>query len=204
MAERAEVTAISAITDFRAALLVYISKVRPLLDDSADEVARMREWLRTTQLMYWENQVRLRTRALTEAQQALFSAELAKLRAPSTAEAQAVQKARRAVAIAEEKLRAVKRMGSSFEKEAVPRLKQIENLRTVVANELLDGVYFLERIIASLERYSETRMAPTPTARGDARPPTPNTVDGEGERPREPSEATEASEASKEQEEETA
>jgi hypothetical protein len=163
MSERAEVTAISAISDFRAALLVYISKVRPLLDDSADEVLRMREWLRVTQRMYWENQMKMCTRALTEAQQALFSAELAKLRAPSTAEAQAVQKARRAMSMAEEKLRTVKRMSSSFEKEAVPRLKQIENLRTVVANDLLEGVYFLERIVASLERYSEARMAPPPT-----------------------------------------
>ena len=162
MSERAEVTSISAISDFRAALLVYISKVRPLLDDSADEVLRMGDWLRGTQRMHWENQVQSRTRALADAQQALFSAELAKLRAPSTAETTAVQKARRALALAEEKLRMVKRRAGSFEKEAVPRLKQIENLRSVVANDLLEGVRFLERIIESLERYGEVRRAPVP------------------------------------------
>jgi hypothetical protein len=163
MSERAEVTSISAISDFRSALLVYISKVRPLLDDSADEVLRMRDWLRGTQRMHWENQVQSRTRALADAQQALFSAELAKLRAPSTAETTAVQKARRALSAAEEKLRTVKRIAGSFEKEALPRLKQIENLRSVVASDLLEGVRFLERVVESLERYSEVRRAPVPT-----------------------------------------
>ena len=164
MSERAEVSSISAISDFRAALLVYIAKVRPLLDDSADEVNRMREWLRTTQRLYWENQVKHCMRTLNDAQQALFSAELAKLRAPSTAETSAVHKARRALANAEDKLRTVKRMGSVFEKEAVPRLKQIENLRSVVASDLQRGVYFLERMIESLERYGEVRMAPSAAA----------------------------------------
>lgn len=56
----------------------------------------------------------------------------------------------------------VKRMAGSFEKEALPRLKQIENLRSVVATDLQEGVRFLERMIESLERYSEVRRAPVP------------------------------------------
>lgn len=153
MSDRAEVSSIDAIADFRAALLIYISKVRPLLDDSADEVARMRDWLRVTQRVYWESQVKNRTRELMDAQQALFSAELAKLRPATNAEVMAVQKARRALTAAEEKLRMLKHAASSFEKEAVPRLKQIENLRTVVATDLQDGVHFLDRIIGLLDRY---------------------------------------------------
>ena len=162
MNERAEVSAISAITDFRSALLVYISKVRPLLDDSADEVFRTREWLRVTQRMHWEHRVKMLARELTDAQQALFSAELAKLRPPSSAEIAAVHKARRALAEAEEKVRTVKRLSSTFEKEAMPRLKQIEGLRSVVATDLQEGVYFLERIVQALEHYSEARMGPPP------------------------------------------
>lgn len=169
MSERAEATSISAISDFRAALIVYIGKVRPLLDDAADEVLRMREWLRTTQRVHWERQVQIRGRALSDAQQALFSAELARLRAPSTAELAEVQKARRALAEAEEKLRAVKRMASSFEKEAVPRLKQIESLRSLVATDLTEGVRYLERIVESLDRYSEVRMGPGPEASDGAK-----------------------------------
>src|SRR5687767_1431612 len=154
MSERAEVTSIDAIADFRTALLIYISKVRPLLDDSADEVFRTREWLRVGQRVHWENQVRSRARELSDAQQALFSAELAKLRPPSSAEVVAVQKARRDLAGAEEKLRTVKRLSSSFEKEAVPRLKQVESLRSVVATDLQEAVHFLERIVGTLEQYT--------------------------------------------------
>src|SRR5688500_18851 len=132
MNERAEVTSVEAIAAFRSALVVYISKVRPLLDDSADEVFRTREWLRVAQPVHWLNEVRARRRHLTDAQQALFSAELAKLRPPSSAETAAVHKARRSLADAEEKLRTVKRLSATFEKEAIPRIKQIENLRGVV------------------------------------------------------------------------
>lgn len=153
MADHAEVTSIDAIADFRTALLIYISKVRPLLDDAADEVSRTREWLRVGQRVHWENQVRARTRALTDAQQALFSAELARLRPPSSAELAAVHQAKRALSEAEEKLRTVKRLSGTFEREALPRVKQVENLRSVVATDLQGAVHYLDRIVISLERY---------------------------------------------------
>ena len=159
MSDQAEVTSIDAIADFRTALLIYISKVRPLLDDTADEVFRTREWLRTTQRIHWENQVRSRTRELSDAQQALFSAELAKLRPPSSAEIMAVQKAKRALDAAEEKLRTIKKLASSFEKEAVPRLKQVENLRSAVATDLQDAAHFLDRIVGTLDRYVNSAVS---------------------------------------------
>ena len=158
--DRADVSSSQAIADFRSALLVYISKVRPLLDDASDEVLRAREWLRVTQRVHWENQIRARTRALNEAQQALFSAELAKLRPPSSAEVQEVHKAKRHLAEAEEKLRITKRLASSFEKEALPRAKQIETLRGLAATELGEGARFLERILEALDRYGPPGPAP--------------------------------------------
>jgi hypothetical protein len=160
MSDRAEVSSIDAIADFRSALLIYISKVRPLLDDSADEVFRTREWLRVSQRVHWENQIRIRTRELADAQQALFSAEMAKLRPATNAELIAVQKARRALTEAEEKVRVIKSLAASFEKEAVPRLKQVENLRSVVGTDLQEGVLFLDRIVSTLDRYVRTTTAP--------------------------------------------
>jgi len=172
MSEHAEVTSIDAIADFRAALLIYISKVRPLLDDSADEVFRTREWLRVSQRVYWENQIRTRTRELTDAQQALFSAELAKLRPPSSAEIAAVNKAKHALSVAEEKVRTVKRASSNFEREAVPRLKQIENLRTLVTTDLQGAVHFLDRILGTLDRYVNSGPAAASTGSNIAEPHT--------------------------------
>lgn len=184
MSDRAEVTSIDAIADFRSALLVYISKVRPLLDDSADEVFRMREWLRVTQRIHWENQVRVRTRELADAEQALFSAELAKLRPASSAEIVAVQKAKRALAAAEEKLRTLKRVAASFEKEATPRLKQVENLRSVVATELQEAAHYLDRILGALDKYVNTpaSIAGTSTANDTAsRSEAADAAEGRGE-----------------------
>jgi hypothetical protein len=161
MSERAEVSSIQAIADFRTALLVYIGKVKPLLDDSADEVFRTREWLRVTRRVQLENEIRLRTRQFTDAQQALFSAELSRLREPSSAEVQAVQAAKRALAAAEEKLQRVKRVSSSFDKETDHRVKHIERLRAIVATDLPLAAHFLERVVETLDRYASTaREAP--------------------------------------------
>ena len=45
MPGEANVKSIDAIERFRAALLVYAAKAKPLLDDANDEVARTRVWL---------------------------------------------------------------------------------------------------------------------------------------------------------------
>jgi hypothetical protein len=154
MPESADITSVEAIAQFRTALLLYVDKVRPLLDDAGDEVHRTREWLRVTQRLHWENRVRTLRRDLSDAQQALFSAELSKLREPSSAETAAVHQARRAFNAAEEHLDHVKRAAGLFEKEAQPRLKQVEQLRSIVANDLPNAARFLERIITTLDRYA--------------------------------------------------
>src|SRR3954467_13567039 len=105
MPEKAHVSSIDAIESFRAALLIYLSKTRPVLDDASGEVVRTREWLRNDRRLFWQDQVRRRTRDLEQAQQALFSAELANLRAPSSSEVFAVQRSKRALQQAEEKLK---------------------------------------------------------------------------------------------------
>jgi hypothetical protein len=154
MADGAEIRSVEAIAEFRTALLLYISKVRPLLDDAADEVQRTQEWLRVSQRAHWENQARARRRELAEARQALFSAELARLRAPTSAETVAVHKARRELDAAEERLARVKKLAAVFDKEARPRLNQTEQLRALVANELPEAARFLERIMRALESYA--------------------------------------------------
>ena len=43
----ANVRSSDAIEAFRSRLIIYVSKVRPLLDQAQDEVIRTREWIRT-------------------------------------------------------------------------------------------------------------------------------------------------------------
>jgi hypothetical protein len=163
MADKAHVSSTEAIADFRAALLVYGAKMRPLLDDASDSVSRTREWLRVDRRVHWENRMKQSAAALTEAQQAVFSAELARLRPPSAAELAAVQRHRRDMSEAEEKLRILKKILLSYDKETMTRLKQVDQLRFMVTVELPKAARHLEALLASLDAYAETsRPKPEP------------------------------------------
>ena len=86
MPERAHVSSIDELEAFRSALIIYLSKARPTLDEVSSEVMRTRVWLDDEQRIHWENEFRRRTRALQEAQAALFSARLSTFREESSAE----------------------------------------------------------------------------------------------------------------------
>ncbi len=154
MTEKAHVSSIDAIESFRAAVLIYLNKTRPILDDAAGEVMRTREWLHNDRRMYWENQLRRRTRDLEQARQALFSAELSNLRAPSSSELLAVQRAKRALNEAEERLKMIKRWSRDLDNHVEPLVKQLEQLRTVLSNDLPKAVSYLTQVIKTLDAYA--------------------------------------------------
>jgi len=86
MPERAHVTSVDALESFRSALIIYLSKARPALDEVNADVMRTRVWLEDEQRTHWENEFRRRARALQEAQAALFSAKLSSFRESSSVE----------------------------------------------------------------------------------------------------------------------
>jgi hypothetical protein len=154
MAEGAHVKSLESIEAFRAALLVYLGKSRPLLEDACDEVIRTREWLRNDRRIYWEQQVRKRRQTLEQAKQALFSAELSKLRAPTTAEQALVHHARRTLGEAEDKVRRIKKWMVELENHVAPVLKQLENLRTILAADIPKAAAYLAQVVVALESYA--------------------------------------------------
>ncbi len=154
MPEQAHVSSVDAIDLFRAALLVYVSKAKPVLEDACDEVSRTRQWLQTSQRIHWENEVRKRTRALENAQQALFSASIANLHDQGMGEKAAVTKAKRALTDAEDKLRRVKRWNMDFDQHVGPLVKQLEQLRTVLANSLPKAAIHLSQVVKTLDAYA--------------------------------------------------
>ena len=154
MATNANVTSVESIDAFRAALLVYVSKARPVLEDACDEASRTRQWLQQAQRVHWENEVRKRTRALENAQQALFSANVANLREPGLAEKNAVLRAKRALTEAEDKLKAVKRWIRDFDQHAGPLVKQLEQLRTTLVNDMPKAAVHLSQVVKTLDAYA--------------------------------------------------
>lgn len=154
MSQRAHVTSTDAIEAFRARLIVYLTKVRPLVEDACDDVFRTREWLEHDRRLHWENQVRRRTRELESARQALHTVRLANLRETSAAEQAAVQRARRALSEAEEKLRLVKRWTMDFDHRVGPLVKQLEQLRTMLSNDAPKAAAYLAEVLQRLADYS--------------------------------------------------
>src|SRR5437763_2534503 len=179
MAERAHVTSVDAIESFRAHLIAYLGKARPLLEDASDEVSRTRQWLESDRRVFWENQVRRRTKILQEAQQAVFSARLSNLRETTTAEQVAVQRAKRALNEAEEKLRVVKKWSLEFDHRADPLVKQLESLRTMLGNTMPKAAAHLAQIVKTLDAYAGVApSAGAPVASGPSdEPEAPTTSD---------------------------
>jgi hypothetical protein len=169
MAAQAQVTSVEALESFRASLIVYLGKARPTLEAVDAEIQRTRSWLQTEQRTRWEEQVRRRTRELHEAQQALFSAQLARLREATDAELSAVHKAKRALEQAEAKLRIVKRWSRDFDSRVGPPAKQLDHLRDLLIRDLPQAIVFLAQAVHTLDAYAglgspSDRALPGPAA----------------------------------------
>jgi hypothetical protein len=161
MPERAHVTSVESIEAFRARLIVYVSQARPTLEEVSADVLRTRLWLENDQRMYWENQIKQRTRTLEQAQQALFSAKLGTLRQETALEQMAVHRARRALDEANDKLRVVKRWTREFDARVQPLVKQMEKLHTVLANDMVKAIASLAHTVTTLSAYGD--KAPPPS-----------------------------------------
>jgi len=166
MPDRAKLTSLEAIQDFRTSLLVFLSKARPTLEEAANEVHRTRGWLDNDRRVFWESQLRRRRRKLEDAEAELFSQRLSKLQQVSMAQQAMVLKARREVEEAEEKLRVIKRWARDFENRTEPLLKQMEKLNNLLAVEVPNGSAYLAEIIDTIQKYADI-LAPD----GSAPPP---------------------------------
>lgn len=178
MAGQAHVTSVDAIEAFRASLVLYLSKVRPAVEQVSAEVLRTRTWVQTSQRQHWENQLRLRRRKLEEAQSELFNARISQFKKSTLLETLAVQRAQRAVDEAEAKLAMLKKWSREIEARAEPLLKQIEQLHGYLSTELSQGVVQLQQIVKTLDAYTDVVSMGGPSAA----PPQPAAEPAAGEK----------------------
>jgi len=168
MPERAHVSSVEALEAFRANLILYVSKARPTLDEVSADVMRTRVWLQDEQRTHWENEMRRRYREMQEAQQALFSAKLSTFREETSAEQMAFHRTKRACDAAETKLKIVKKWDRDFDNRVEPLVKQTEKLQTVLANDMVQAIAFLNQAIKTLSEYARVPTPPTAAQRGPA------------------------------------
>jgi hypothetical protein len=129
--------------------------------DVSDEVRRTRQWLQHDQRTHWEGQIRVRRRALDQAEGELFSARLSATKEDLSRQQAAVRKARAAMQEAEEKLRAVKYWTRSYDSTVDPPTKGLEHLKEVLDYDLPHAVAFLVQAQRSLDAYANTPIGPT-------------------------------------------
>jgi len=167
MATRANITSVDAIEAFRSALIIYLSKAGPALEEITAEVVRTRMWVQDTQRTHWEGIRKRRARTLEEAKAAVFSARLSHLRDVSSGEQLALTKAKRSLDEAEEKMRVLKRWGRDFDNKVEPLTRKLEKMHSILHEEMTDAVAHLSQIVRTLDAYAGI-MAPS---LGEASPP---------------------------------
>ena len=158
MAETANITSTDAIVAFRAALIIFLGKARPLLEETSGEIIRMRQWLDNDQRRHWEGQHRMRSRKLEEARAELFNATLSKLQEASSLHYMAVQRAERAVQESEAKLKVVKKWSRELEERTGPLVKMAEQFQTFLATDMARAIANLDDVLRALEAYMSVKQ----------------------------------------------
>ena len=164
MPEKAHVTSVEAIDNFRAQLIVYVSKARPALEEVTSEVLRMRLWLENEQRATLEALVRRRRKEFDQAQAALSSARMAVIKHDNSAEQMAVTRARRRHEEAEHKLKRLKYWDREFATVVEPLAKQLEKLHTVLSNDMGKAAAHLARVVSMLDAYADVAPGPADAA----------------------------------------
>jgi predicted nucleic acid-binding Zn-ribbon protein len=160
MAEHAQVTSVEAIESFRASLIVFLSKVRPTLEEVSDEVLRLQFWLQNDQRRHWESELRRRGLQLEEAKREMFNTALSHLQEATALQHMAVQRAQRAIRDAEDKLDTVKKWERALEDRAAPMVKQVEELHGFLITDMGRAVSQLVQIVKALEAYAKVGRPP--------------------------------------------
>ena len=163
MAEQAKVTSLDALERFRADLIVFMTTAHRCVDEAGDEVRRTRQWLQGEQRMHWEGEARRRKRVLDQAEADLYSARLSGLKDRTIVQEEAVRKAKRAMAEAEDKLRVLKKWNRDFDHHADPLVKRLEGMRYFLDHDMPKALTFLVQAQKTLEAYAEA-PAPPPAA----------------------------------------
>ncbi len=154
MPGQAKVTSVDALEAFRAALILFLSKARPTLEEISAEVIRTRVWLESDRQRYWDQESRRRQKDLEQAQQELFNARCSNLREVTASQQMAVRRAQAAVREAEEKRRLLKKWCREFDDRTAPMAKQVDQLHTFLATDMKQAVAELGQAVKTLEAYA--------------------------------------------------
>jgi CHASE3 domain sensor protein len=161
MSNQAKVSSIEALEAFRSALIVFLTKARCVVDDSSEEVSRMRQWIQHDQRTHWEGEFRRKSKQLDQAKAELMSVRLgaaAHQESARMSRQMAVAKAQRELAEVEGKLRKLKGWGQNYDTATDPILKRMDKLRLGL-DDMPKAIAYLANIERALNAYAESGRA---------------------------------------------
>jgi chromosome segregation ATPase len=180
MATQAKVTSVEALEVFRASLIVFLNKAHSSVDQVSDEIRRVRSWVQHDQRSHWENEVRRRQRELAQAEQEMLSARMTKALDNLSTQQQAVNKARRSLEEALEKMRRIKLWIRDFDGTIEPLAKGLNSLRGYLDHDMPQAIAYLNEIEKIMEGYMDVRKG---KLAGEAKPAGETTAPAEEPQP---------------------
>ncbi len=154
MAEKANVTNIEALEDFRSKLVVFIEKASVILDEASEEVKRTRIWLQSEQKLRLDHEMRRRKKELEQVEQELFSARLSGLQETKTGHQMIVNKKRREIRDLENKLRAVSAWLRNYDSKVEIEARKVDKLRHHLDSDMVKGLQYLQEAVKNLNAYA--------------------------------------------------
>jgi len=162
MARAARVTDVGAVREFRAALLEFIQEACSAIDQADAEVQRTELWLRLDRLPHWKAEARRRAERVSRARSELAQAEAAKSMGKTSTvdERKALERAKRELAEAEDKVAATSRWIREFERQSHQYRAQVQQLRSFVEGRMAGSAELLRALEARLDEYLATAPPP--------------------------------------------
>ncbi len=162
MSESSAKVELDTLKHFRRALQAFCESVSSALGDGESEIRRVQLWLEGEQSHYWQNEIRKREKVAERCKEALRMKSIFKdatgARQSVVDEEKALKRAQQQMAIALEKVAAVKKYLSRLQKEALLYKGQVQRLSTSVQNDLPTAVHKISAMLVTLEQYAA--MAP--------------------------------------------
>src|SRR4051812_28548605 len=157
MAGSARVESIDALKAFRRTLFKFAEAANVALTDAESDLNRTHMWIETEQTQHWTTQIRKRTDLVGRCEEAVRQKKLfvdsAGRRSSAIDEIKALERAKKALATAHEKLANCKKWARLLEKEIQNYRGLAQRLATTVQSDLPVAAAKLQNAIIQLEGY---------------------------------------------------
>ncbi len=157
MSRQVRVESLEALQQLREGLWKFEQAARAAITEAHSDFLRTRRWVEADQMEYWQRELRLRTRQLEQAREAVRQKTLYKTPTGHTASAveekQALAAAQRRVEEAQQKIRACQQWRMRLERQAPVFRGALNALSEVNEATIPTAVARLDRMMRAVEAY---------------------------------------------------